>query len=421
MTTVRTTVTISINPNGMNLEALEAQIGKAVQHAGGELLLQAAKAIEAQLLEDQPGLRHSKRRGLHLLTRFGWIRLRRSQVRSEQGRFFYPLDQVLGLQPRQHDSPWITRQAVALATRIPYRQAAHLLGGFLEEEVDHRSLYRWVQREGAEIVEEEDEQQAEVFEHGVIPARDPKEREMVLAEVDGTFLRAQREESDRFEVRLGVLTSGKSLVSKTARYKRYRLKERVRYAGVETAQDFGERLFIKGEFHLAISRVLHLLLVGDGADWIEALAGHDRWRAIYQLDWWHLINALHRTFPEHPLLVQRLKHYLYRGDGDKIIPAVRLAKINGIGDPERVEALLGYLETNQSGFYGARSLRPHLSAEARLLCVEGSGAVEKNMDIVICRRFKGQGMRWTRHGANRLMKLRVRELDNIASPRRRAA
>jgi hypothetical protein len=30
-------------------------------------------------------------------------------------------------------------------------------------------------------------------------------------------------------------------------------------------------------------------------------------------------------------------------------------------------------------------------------------------------------MRWTRHGANRLMKLRIRELDNVASPRRRSA
>ena len=55
MTTVRTAVTTSISPNATNLEALEAQIGQAAQHAGRELLLQAAKAIAAQVLEDQPG------------------------------------------------------------------------------------------------------------------------------------------------------------------------------------------------------------------------------------------------------------------------------------------------------------------------------------------------------------------------------
>lgn len=414
MTTVETTVTISINPKGLSLVELEAKIGDALQQSGKDLLVQACQVIETQILEEHSELRRSKPRELHLLTRFGWIRMKRWQMRDSQGRFFCPLDQVLDLHPRQHASPWILRQSISLATRLPYRQAAYLLGGFLEEDIDHRSLYRWIQKAGAQIVEEEDELQTDVFEHGVVPPRDRKEREIVLTEVDGTFLRAQREESDRFEVRLGVLTTGKSLESQTAQNRRYRLEERVRYGGVEAAQDFGERLFLKGEARLGLSRAQHLLLVGDGADWVEALAGHDRWRATYQLDWWHLTHAFHRTFPDHPQLVKRLKHNLYRGEGDKIIPAVRLAKINGIGDPERVESLLGYLETNQAGFYGARSLRPHLSPEARLVCVEGSGAVEKHIDLTICRRFKGQGMRWTRAGANRLLKLRIKELDKAA-------
>jgi len=414
MTTVETTVTISINEEGQSMEELEAQIGAMLQQAGRELLIQACHHVETQLLDAQKELRRSKRRGLHLLTRFGWMRLSRWQMRDAQGRFFYPLDQALGLRPRQHASPWITGQAVALATRIPYRQAAYLLGCFLDDEIDHRSLYRWVRNAGAQIVEEEDELQEAVFEHGVVPPRDEKVRELILALVDGTMLRAQREGSNRFEVRLGVLASGKTIESRTAKHRRYRLKERLRYGGVETAQDFGERFFLKGEGCLGLSKASFLLFVGDGADWIEALAGHRRWRATYQIDWWHVTNAIHRTFPDHPRLVRRLIRYLYRGQGEKILPALRLARNNGIGDPERVDSLLNYLEANQSGFYGARSLRPHLSPEARKACVEGSGAVEKHIDLVICRRFKGQGMRWTRAGANRLLKLRIKELDRAA-------
>jgi hypothetical protein len=105
---------------------------------------------------------------------------------------------------------------------------------------------------------------------------------------------------------------------------------------------------------------------------------------------------------------------LYRGQARQIIPIVRLAQLNHIGDPDSVASLLGYLRTNQSGFYGARSLRPHLSAQAKLVCVDGSGAVEKQIDLAICRRFKGQGMRWTRTGANRLLKLRLQELARAA-------
>jgi hypothetical protein len=415
MTTVKTTVSLSINPGGMSLEALESRIGQALQEAGRRLLAEACRATEAILLErDGERMRRSKQRSLHLLTRFGWMRLSRWQMRNVDGRSCCPLDAVLGLQPRHHASPWITSQAVALATRLPFRQAAHLLSIFINETVDHRSLHRWVQKAGARIMTEEDELQTAVFEDGVIPARDPRQRELILTEVDCTFLRAQREEGPKFEVRLGVLTTGKALESHSARHRRYRLQERVRYAGVENARDFGEKLFLKGEAHLGLSHARHLLLVGDGAEWIEALAGHNRWRATYQLDWWHLTHAFHDTFPDHPKIVHKLKQALYRGEGHKIIPAVRLAQLNGIGDPERVEALLGYLQANQGGFYGARSLRSQLSPQARLVCVEGSGAVEKHIDLAVCRRFKGQGMRWTRAGSNRLLKLRLRELDKAA-------
>jgi hypothetical protein len=348
------------------------------------------------------------------------LRLDPAQALADLGPengYTYPLDHALGLRRQDRASPWILRQAT------------YLLGTFIDEEIDHRTLYRWMQKLGAQIVLEEDDQQQAVFRDGVIPERDPTQREIIVAEVDGTFLRSQREEGYQFEVRLpsrtgvppvlaartvGVLTTGKQLVSSTARHKRYRLLERVRYGGVETAQDFGERLFLKGEARLGLSRARHVLLVGDGADWIEALAGHDRWRATYQLDWWHLTHAIRRTFPDHPKVANRLIKHLYRGQGRKIIPAVRLAKRNGVGDPEQVEALLGYLETNQAGFYGARSLKDELSPEGRRVCVVGSGAVEKHVDLTIDRRFKGQGMRWTRKGANRLLKLRIRELDRAA-------
>ena len=183
---------------------------------------------------------------------------------------------------------------------------------------------------------------------------------------------------------------------------------------MEAAQDFGERLFLKGEAHLGLSRARPLLLVGDGADWIEALAGHDRRRATYPIDWWHLTQAFQRTFPEHPKIVHKLKQALYRGHAHQILPTVRLAQLNNLGDPDRVASLLGCLHTYQAGFYGARSLRPHLSAQAKLVCLEGSGAVEKHGDLTICRRFKAQGMRRTRTGANRLLKLRLQELARAA-------
>jgi hypothetical protein len=62
----------------------------------------------------------------------------------------------------------------------------------------------------------------------------------------------------------------------------------------------------------------------------------------------------------------------------------------------------------------ACSLPPHLSLEARLICLAGPGVTEKHTDLEICRRFEGRGRRWTRTGANRLPKLRLQELDRAA-------
>jgi hypothetical protein len=51
---------------------------------------------------------------------------------------------------------------------------------------------------------------------------------------------------------------------------------------VETAQGFGERLSLAGGTRLAFSQAQHLLLIGDGAERIKALVGHNRCWATYQ-------------------------------------------------------------------------------------------------------------------------------------------
>jgi len=139
----------------------------------------------------------------------------------------------------------------------------------------------------------------------------------------------------------------------------------VLYGEVEPAEAFGERLFLADEAKLGISHAQHLLLVGDEAEWIEALAGHRRWQATYQLDWWHLTHALHRTFPDRPGLIAELKQALYRGEGERLVCLETLARLASQGDAERVAQLENYLRTNQDGFYGARPLRQHPSSEAR--------------------------------------------------------
>ena len=45
------------------------------------------------------------------------------------------------------------------------------------------------------------------------------------------------------------------------------------------------------------------------------------------------------------------------------------------------------------------------------MLVSSSGAMEKDIDVVIGHRFKKQGMNWTKEGANSLLKLRILRYD----------
>jgi hypothetical protein len=107
----------------------------------------------------------------------------------------------------------------------------------------------------------------------------------VVLEVDGTMIHSQEKGEDDFEAKLGIMYSGKELESKKANHRRYRLKEKVIYGGIEGTDDFGERLYIKGEEKLSLSLARNLLLVSDGARWISDIAGADYLKATYQLDW----------------------------------------------------------------------------------------------------------------------------------------
>jgi hypothetical protein len=79
------------------------------------------------------------------------------------------------------------------------------------------------------------------------------------------------------------------------------------------------------------------------------------------------------------------------------------------GPSEKLNDLLGYLEENWDGIYGSRNLKSKVGAKEVL--VVGSGGIEKNIDLMLCRRFKGRGMSWSRAGAQNLLKLRLLRYD----------
>jgi len=212
-------------------------------------------------------------------------------------------------------------------------------------------------------------------------------------------------------VKLGVMYSGKELESKTAKNKRYRLKDKALYGGIEEAQEFGEKLYLKGEEKLALSKAENMLIIGDGDQWIRAIAKGPYFMATYQIDWRHILVKIHQTFGDQPQLISELLDYLYSGKGTEMLDTIKLARLLCEDNEKRgkIADLASYIENNFDGLYGSRSLKDRV--EAKRVLVSSSGAMEKNIDVVIGRRFKKQGMSWTKEGANNLLKLRILRYD----------
>jgi len=191
---------------------------------------------------------------------------------------------------------------------------------------------------------------------------DSKEREFVVPEVDGTLLHSQEKGEGNFEAKLGIMYSGMELESKKAKHRRYRLKKKVIYGGIEGADDFGERLYIKDKERLGPSLAKNLLLVSDGARWISDIAGADYLKATYQLDWWHYEKKLGAALPGQVKLQQELMKLLREGKREEYHRLLKLKRLVD-GPSEELDDLLGYLEENWGGIYGSRNLRSKVGAK----------------------------------------------------------
>jgi len=417
MLRVRVTLEISIPEEGLDANQIEEIVARETRGLQRQLIVMVFGELERVLLAERGlGVVKKGKVGKYLCTRCGWIQYERQKVREEgeEGkRYYYPLDEALGLSPHQEVTEWVRKRGVELACDHPYRQAAELLGAEIGEVVSHRTLHRWVQEEGKKLGAQEEEVRRRVFEGAqTLEREEGPEREIVVVEVDGTMLASQEKRGEHFEAKLGLMYSGKELESKEAKRRRYRLKEKVLYGGVEDSQAFGEKLYLKGEQNLQLDRAKNLLFVGDGARWINEISGREYWRCASQLDWWHYQRKLREALKGQERLIGELLRLLRAGEGEKHRRLLRLRRMQTREETEQLDALMEYLERNWQGLYGSWSLREKVKAQEVL--VVGSGAVEKNIELVIGRRFKKRGMSWSRAGANNLLKLRIHKQDRAA-------
>ncbi|MBN9350353.1 MAG: UPF0236 family protein [Chitinophagaceae bacterium] len=151
-----------------------------------------------------------------------------------------------------------------------------------------------------------------------------------------------------------------------------------------------------------------LMFISDGAAWIKKWIEDAFPHAVSILDYYHVCEHLHEfsggVFSDkarEKLWTDKQKEWLLKGKTDTVI-----RNIKRIGEgSKKAQDLINYYTTNKS--------RMNYPEYQKIGCgIIGSGAIESAHRTLVQKRMKQSGQRWSCHGAQNMLNLRVVRKNN---------
>lgn len=396
---------ITMTPN--NIQELESQVREITTQIGAKIIKLKLESMDKDLSSSvKIGCKckiavYKRKRQKQILTTFGKLDIERTMSQcSRCGQTKFALDESLGLESYTRVTPMLQKISVLCAASWSYELAKDVLAEILGTQViSTEEIQKLSSSISKDIEEKEDlKQQYLRFEcNGSFANR-------IYIDVDGGMVNSWDEE-ERMEGKAAVIWSQKIKVKG-----RSEIIDKF-YTG--TFNNY-EELVDRIDYELcsrAKGKEVELVLRGDGASWIRQMKRDYFPRALYILDWYHLVNKIRERLDEAfkeqaPIeeIEEELKDLLYNGKVKEAVDKLQelRSKLCAEGK-EAVRKLIGYIQRNQEGMW-------YKEARERGIDI-GVGTAEKAVDLVICRRFKQRGMIWTRRGANALVKIRLLVLN----------
>jgi len=318
-------------------------------------------------------------------------------VRAEEG-YGYPLDRALQIASADPCSLWVRATASWLAQAHPYRQAAKLLSKMIGCRIDHRRLRGWAQSSGRAVREHFEQLRSALLDAGEARAFEGEAPKIVSTSADGTFIHSR---DGPIEVKLGLWWTGALPASPGARHVRYLLQGKGCYATTQGADAFGQTFYALAAEWAGIAKATEVFFISDGAGWLADLAAEWIAPTAVQLDQFHGKLRISEVARD-PERAARWWAWVAEANLDALGRSInQLIRTGGI-DPKDGHNLLEYL-VRGAGAINAY-VRLQEAGHSPQMAPRGSGAMEHNVDLVVARRFKRQGMRsWSRTGADNRM------------------
>lgn len=400
---------ISLAQSATELKSILRNLDEVLIKKAFELARKWFKAIMEQL--DKVIAKHREKdlsiehiRGVWYQTCIGAVRINRRQYRDKRVGYRYLLDEVLGMDRRWHITHRVQDLVSELATAMPYRRSAEVLSKASAVEMSHQTIWRIVTRIADPHIEKAESEVKRFMETGEIPEGEGKQLSRLLVEADGVMLSLQREKERKAEVKLGIAYEGWEKVGKD----RYKTVNKTAYAAVAGEQTFWAGMTLKLQGKYDLSRIGETLIGGDGAGWIKEgvsyIDGH------FQLDRYHLNRELTTALGRDKETKSKVWQAIARGDIECGLAALSQSMSCARGEQaEKIAHAYRYLWTNRSGL---ADYRLNLADEERK-DLRRTGAIEGNVDKLVVRRMKNQGMSWTIKGIRRLLCVRFLVMEGL--------
>jgi hypothetical protein len=391
----------------------------------------SARPIAARCPGCQQRRSVQSRRGRHVQTRLGAIRLKRWWHHGWAcAHGWSPPDQALGLAPYQQTSAGLARWQAALGAVTTFREAAKLLFELAGVAVGSETLRTQAERIGTEL---EGQQRAAMDcveqTHEAPDAEHDPAGGLLVVETDGVMVRYRDRhldgtliEGDWHEVNVGVAGG----------WQQRHLGQPSYVAAREPAVAFARRVGAEAARRGALdvvnwhpsdgtpAELRPVVVLGDGAKWIwdqvAALFGDER---IEIVDWYHAsehlwtaAKALHGDdTPETKAWAATALDHLWQAGPKPVLEWFDASPPGSTAAGEVMKRERGYFTTNAARMQYPTFRERHLPI--------GSGAVEASAKHVVQHRMKRSGMRWSDLGARAILDLRChllsgRSLDRVA-------
>jgi hypothetical protein len=405
-----------------SLDELENETLNAIRRIGKGLMQWKFQEWDSELAQETcpecGGKQENRSRSTQIATWVTDISYDRCRINCTNcGRIEYPLDTALGLRPRQQYSSSVEEMAVLCGASWKYQEAEYMMQKILRRPcLCHETVFNKtnevgeaasMETDGIRIKALEDDKrlQGEYFDNMEV-CQEPPER--IYMDMDGVMINS-RDNSQRMEGKVAVVWSDRELVKSDAHGDTYSLTDK-RAMGTFTDTESFYWDITAEVYKRSGGRMdeVDSLVRGDGAPFIRGFRSKYTPRSRYILDHHHLCEKveerLSSVFAEKQKRQQAqddILTLLNSGDVDGALEYIQrlMKRFRKQSKLDALKRLSGYIQRNREGIWYDAAREQGISI--------GAGSVEKAGDILICRRMKLRGMRWSRKGADAVLSIRI--------------